>query len=141
MKRKVSLGGEWAKVGEDLIDGGMVKILDAGKEVPGEFGDRTVFKVNTVNGDKNMSFNQTTINNLIDAFGEDSENYIGQSVKVYVVKAMVSGKLRNVVYLAAIDWDMLDDGSFAKRVSRTTSSKTFSSGSTNEEGIEINYDV
>jgi hypothetical protein len=47
-----------------------------------------------------------------DAYGEDSESWIGKRARAWVVKTMVSSKLRNVAYLAAPDWKMLDDGTF-----------------------------
>lgn len=110
--KKVSVRGEWAKVGTDIKDGDVFKILDEGQEVIGEFGPRQVFKVQTRNGEKNLSFNQTSLNNLIDAFGEEGEQWKDKEIKAWVVKQMVSDGLKNVVYLAAPDWDMDDEGHF-----------------------------
>lgn len=104
--------GEYAKKGEDIKDGDSVKILDAGQIVSGDYGDRPVFKVETRNGEKNLSFNQRSMNNLIDAFGEDTANWKDKEVKVWMVKAMVSGKFQNIVYLAHPSWMMAEDGSF-----------------------------
>ena len=112
LHKKISVGGQFAKVGEDIKDGDFIKLLDAGQTVDGEFGARQVFKVETKNGEKNLSFNQTSINNLIDGFGEDTDKWTGKEVKVWIIKAMVSGKLRNVVYLSPTDWIMSDDGEF-----------------------------
>lgn len=112
MLKKVSVQGDYAKIGEDIRDGDVIKILDAGTVISGDFGDRTAFKVVTTNGEKVLSFNQTSVNNLVEALGEESENWKDQEVKVFVIKQMVSGKLRNIAYLTGKDWTMTDDGQF-----------------------------
>jgi hypothetical protein len=79
-----------------------------------------VFKIQTRNGEKNLSFNQTTMNNLIDEFSDETSSWVGKKVKVWMIKAMVSGKLQNVVYLSGLGWTMADDGTFmAPRGSKT----------------------
>ena len=111
--KKVSISGEFAKVGEDFKDGDIIKILNAGEIIPGEWGDRQMFKISVSTGEKNLSFNQTSVNNLIDVFGEDTQKWVGQNVKVWVVKQMIDGKLRNVAYLTGVDWEMLPDDTFS----------------------------
>lgn len=112
LTKKTSISGDWAKAGEDIKDGDIITIRDAGQPVDGEYGTRMVFRVDVKTGGKLLSFNQTTINNLIDAFGEDTTEWVNKEVKAWVVKAMVSGKLKNVIYLAEPSWGMRDDGSF-----------------------------
>ena len=111
--KKVSISGEFAKVGEDFKDGDIIKILNAGEIIPGEWGDRQMFKISVSTGEKNLSFNQTSVNNLIDVFGEDTQKWVGQNIKVWVVKQMIDGKLRNVAYLTGVDWEMLPDDTFS----------------------------
>src|SRR3990167_1309824 len=106
LQKKVSLG-QFAKVKEDYKDGDMLKIIDAGTEVEGEFGTQTVFKVELpLVGIKNMSFNQTSKNHLIEAFGNDTEEWIGKEIKAWVIKQNVSGKFRDVTYLTAPDQEL-----------------------------------
>lgn len=112
VQKKTSVAGEWAKKGEDIKDGDSVVVNNSGEIVTGDYGDRHVFRVKTRSGEKLLAFNQKSLNNLIDAFGDDTDNWVGKSVKVFIVRAMVAGKLQNIVYLAAEGWDMLDDGSF-----------------------------
>jgi len=112
IKKKVSLNGEWIKSGVDIHDGDIIKINDAGQPVEGEFGTRTVFRVDVGGLEKLLSWNQTSLNNCVDAFGEDSTKWVGKKVKVWILKMMVGGKLKNVVYLSAPDWTMNDDGTF-----------------------------
>lgn len=122
MTKKTSIGGAYVKTKAyeyeghefeaDIKDGDVVTILDAGSIVMGEYGEQRVFKLNTRNGEKNFALNQTSVNNLVDAFGEESEEYIGKEVKVWLIKAMVSGKLQLVKYLSALSAVMDEEGRF-----------------------------
>lgn len=112
VKKRITIAGSFAKPKEDINDGDIITILDEGQIVEGDYGPRNVFSIQTQNGEKNLSFNQTSMNNLIDSYTNNTKTWIGKEVKVWIIKAMVSGKFRNVVYLAAPDWTMLEDGSF-----------------------------
>jgi hypothetical protein len=111
IQKRVSVQGEWAKAKEDFNTGDLIEILNEGLTMEGDYGPRQVFKINTKNGEKNLSFNQTSINNLIDAYGDDTKKWVGKKANVEIIKSNVSGKLVNVVYLFGEDWKMLDDGS------------------------------
>lgn len=104
--------GEYAKINTDIKDGDTLVIKDSGQMIPGDWGDRHVFKVETRNGERNLSFNQTSMNNLIDAYGEDTEMWIGKNAAAFVIKQMVGEGLKNVCYLAGEGWTMTDDGKF-----------------------------
>ena len=110
--KKTNVSGQWAKKGEDLKDGDVVMILNGGEIVSGEFGDSHVFKIETRNGERIMRFNQSSLNNLVDAYGDESAGWVGKQAKVWLIKAMVSGKLQNVAYFAHPQAEMNDDGSF-----------------------------
>ena len=112
MQKIIRAQGDYAKKGEDIKDGDLVTILDEGQMVTGDYGDRMVFKIETRNGPKNLSFNQKSMNNLIDFLGDDTVAWIGKKVKIWMVRALVSGKFQQVVYLASSSWIMSDDGSF-----------------------------
>jgi len=103
--KKVSIGGEFAKKGEDIVNGDTVKILSSGDTVDGQFGTQYVFKVSTKNGDKNVNFNQTTLNILHDEFGEDSENWVGKEVTIRAKKDTVAGKKVEIYYFVTPEWD------------------------------------
>lgn len=125
MERKVSMGVPYAKkkayeyqgskFDADIKDGDIIKILDAGQKVTGQYGEQNVFKIRTRNGDKMIALNQVSVNNLMDEFGEDSEGWIDGDVKVWAIKAMVSGKLSTVVYLSGPDATMDDEGRFSRK--------------------------
>ena len=101
--------GEYAKVGQDLKDGMYIRIVDEGQVVTGDFGDRHVFKVVTLNGEKNLSFNQTSMNNLIEEFGDDTVTWVGKEAKVWLITQSVSGQMKKVCYLTATNWEMVED--------------------------------
>lgn len=123
MQKKTSLGGAYARkkayeyegkqYDADLKDGDIITILDSGNTIVGEYGEQKVFKLKTRNGEKNFSINQTSENNLVDAFGDDSDNYVDQEVKVWIMKVMVAGKLQLVAYLSHPKAQMDDEGRFS----------------------------
>lgn len=115
IQKRVSVQGEWAKAKEDFNTGDLIEILNEGLTMEGDYGPRQVFKINTKNGEKNLSFNQTSINNLVDAYGDDTKKWVGKKANTEIIKSNVSGKLVNVVYLFGEDWKMLDDGSVVKK--------------------------
>ena len=109
--KKESVEGNFAEKGKDICNGDTVTIKDEGKEVEGKFGVQNVFTIGTKNGEFLMSFNQTSINALIDKWNIDSLQWIGQQVKVHTVKQSVAGKLIDVYYVAPIGM-VLGDGGF-----------------------------
>jgi hypothetical protein len=116
MKYKAQPEGFWVKAKEDVNDGDIITILDSGQIVEGEFGERYVFSISTKNGERNMSFNKTTMNNLSKAFGDETETWKKQLAKVYVDKANIGGVRKTVLYLSALDWDMDEEtGKFYKK--------------------------
>ena len=64
VQKIIRASGEFAKIGKDVRDGDSLEIKDVGQIISGDFGDRHVFKVQTTTGEKNLSFNQTSMNNL-----------------------------------------------------------------------------
>lgn len=109
-KVNIQIQTEWIKIKEDVFDGNIIGILDSGIKIEGRFGLQSIFKVSTKNGDRSLSFNQTSINHLIDAYGDDTEEWVGKSIKIWIVKSNVSGKMKDVVYLTAPDWIEGKDG-------------------------------
>ncbi len=111
-QKKVSVG-QFVKPG-DLKDGDVVTIANEGKKIQGTFGEQDVFLIKLPNGEeKNVNLNQTSLNALIDAYGDDSINWIGKIAKVWFLKMMVSGKMCNVKFFSHPLAKMNDDGSFS----------------------------
>ena len=85
-QKRVSVGA-FLKKGEDIKHGEFLTIANEGEPVEGKFGIQNVFLAKTSKGKEgNVSFNQTSLNNIIDGYGEDSINWIGKEVKVWVVE-------------------------------------------------------
>jgi len=110
VNKKTTLSGEWAKIKEDIDNGNIITIKNEGEVISGDYGDRNVFKVETKNGEKLLSFNQTSVNYLIDVYGDETAQWIGKKIKVWVVKSNVGGKIRNIAYLTAPDWIETNEG-------------------------------
>lgn len=105
-QKKISVG-QFAKKDEDYKNGDIVTIVNEGKKIEGKFGEQDVFMVKLVSGnEKNITFNQTTINNLVEAFGQDSKNWVGKEVKIWLIIQNVQGKRVKVTYLASPSWIM-----------------------------------
>lgn len=102
--KKISVAGQFAKLGVDFDEGDVLTILNSGDITTGQFGEQHTFKIKTKKGDRNMSFNQTSLNYLIDAFGEDTETWINKEIKVWVVDMNVQGKMRAVAFLTDPTW-------------------------------------
>lgn len=129
MFKKVSVDGvyvkkapyEWEgkKYEADIKNGDIVKILNAGTVTTGQFGDQFVFKIETRNGEKNVNFNQSTINVLTESFGDESEGWIGKDVNVITKKDVVAGKKVEVVYLVTEGWMLDEYGELCKKGSKT----------------------
>ena len=96
-KKKIS--GAFLNKGEDFKNGDIAFIANEGKQVEGKFGKQDVFLIKLQNGiEGNVSFNTTTLNNLIDGYGEDSLNWIGKEIKVTTMKQNVQGKIATIYY-------------------------------------------
>lgn len=108
-QKKVSVG-KWLKKGEDYKDGDILTIANEGQQVQGDYGMRTVFLMKTASGvEASLSFNQTSINNLIDAYGEDSLQWVGKPAKVWLILQSVSGKMQKVSYLTHPQAEIVED--------------------------------
>lgn len=109
VQKIVRAQGEFVKNGVDIKDGDKITILNEGEIITGEWGDRHVFKVKTNTGEKNLSFNQTSMNHIIEEYGDDTQDWKGKDVKVWLITQSVSGSMKKVCYLTGIDWDMVED--------------------------------
>lgn len=108
--KKVSVGA-WLKKGEDFKPDDILEIGNEGKQVEGNFGTQDIFLVKTGEGKEgNVNFNQTTLNGLVDAYGEDSVKWIGKPVKCHKVKQNVAGKFMDVWYFSHPDAELTEDG-------------------------------
>jgi len=110
-QKKVSLGLFLDK-GNDIKDGDIVEVANEGKESEGKFGLQNLFLMKTETKEGNVAFNQTSVNNMIDAFGKDSLNWIGKKVKVWAILSNVQGKMTKVYYFTHPEATLSKDGEF-----------------------------
>tara|TARA_R100000365_G_C2715266_1_gene49423 strand:- start:225 stop:737 length:513 start_codon:yes stop_codon:yes gene_type:complete len=125
MTKRSTVIGVWAKkepyeyegkqYDADLMSGDRVRILNAGEIENGEFGERTVFSIMTRNGERNLALNQSSINVLVDEFGEESAEWVGRDVRVLLKKDVVAGKRVIIAYLVTDGWYLDDFGDLTKQ--------------------------
>ncbi len=109
--------GKFAVKGQDIKDGDIIKLTDAGSERESTFQGKQrkqwVFEIETASGEKRLiAMNGKSINNMIEAYGHDSEEWVGKPVKVWIVRALVADKMTDVLYLSHPEADMDKDGRF-----------------------------
>lgn len=126
--RKTDYEYEGTKYEADLKDGDIIKILDSGITEAGNFGEQNNFKVKTRNGEKKLAFNQSTINVMVQEFGDDSENWVGKDVKVILQKKVIAGKKSIIPYLVTEGWYLDEYGELVKKGSETGSAQQISDG-------------
>lgn len=115
--KQTNIGGAWAKASE-LGNVSNAKIVSETNPQPSQFLNKDgsvkmqdVCKVSFSGVDEalNVSLNRTTINGLVDAFGEDSKGWQGQSLSVETEKVRVAGKGVTALYLIPSGYERVDD--------------------------------
>lgn len=127
MQRKVAVDGIFVRkvpyeykgdqFEADIKNGDTITILSEGKWTPSRFedgADQYVISIDTRNGAKNLAINQTTINVLIDEFGEDSKAWVGKELNVIMKKDIVAKKKVEIVYLVTAGYSLDEYGSLVK---------------------------
>lgn len=110
VEKKATGRGNFAKKGEDIKDGDIIEILDEGEKAEGQWGLQDVFLIKTAGGEeKNVNVNQTSMNNLIDAYGDETKEWIGKKAKAWILTQNVSGTFRKVLYFTHPDRALDDD--------------------------------
>lgn len=135
--KKVSVGS-FLKKGEDIKDGDLVEVKTEGTKVPGEFGVQDIFIVKTTDGKEgNVGFNQTSINAMIDGFGEDSKNWVGQKIKVWIIRQNIGGSFKQVLYFSHPNAEFTDEGFTLEGVDKKVVSKVDSPKNISDEDIPV----
>lgn len=143
--RKKAYEYDGVKYEADIKDGDIIKIVSEGQQVIKEFkGNQvasTVTKVETRNGVKVITLNQTSVNNLVDAYGKDDKEWIGKEAKVWIIRAMISNKMQDIAYLSHPKAEMSEDSE--GRIIFLTPEKSdvkISSDEIEKEDDDINWD-
>ena len=92
---------------EDVTDQELAKIVNEGEAVESQFGARLQIGLKIASGeDKILTLNPTSKNALIEAYGDDTKDWAGKEARVHIVKTMVSGKTKQVIYLTHPNRDL-----------------------------------
>jgi len=133
--------GNFAKKGEDFKDKDLLTILSEGQVIQPPAGSKynkpqIVFKVKLPNGEeKNTSFNKTSIDNCIDAWGKDDAKWINKQVKVWETLQNIEGKMKKVYYFSHPDAVIDEEGHFYLEGKQTSPEQDIP---VIEDGNEIN---
>ena len=86
---------------EDVSDQDLIVINDEGIEEEGKFSKKYLFNVTYKGEEKKLSFNATSIGKLIEAWGDETEEWISKEAKLHKVKQNVAGKMKSVIYVTS----------------------------------------
>lgn len=109
------VAGNWVK-GSEVVSGTKCKLTS--ETVPSE----SVYEGKTIKNNvakirfqgedsesKNVNVNRPSINALVDAFGEDSKDWIGKYLTAQTEKMLVGGKRVTALYLIPEGYEMKED--------------------------------
>lgn len=124
-QKSQGIRGAWVK-GKDVVDGTRCVLVSEVRPIASQFRDKNdnikmqdVGKVKFEGKDEpvNISLNRATIDALVDAFGEDSADWMNQPLITETEKVAVAGKRVTVVYLLPEGYELQEDeGGYVKIV-------------------------
>jgi hypothetical protein len=106
-KSSSGVQGAWVK-GKELVSGVRAKLVSETEPGPSNYKNadgtpkiQNIAKIRFEGGTEslNINLNRTNRDGLIDAFGEDSKNWIGKYLTVKTEETRIAGKLQIAVYL------------------------------------------
>lgn len=132
------VGGAWLDK-KEIKNGDQLKLVSEAKEEIGQNGPQVVAKARVRGGSseaKNVALNKPTVNALIEAFGDESTNWIGKVLTATVEKTVVGGKRGVALYLAPEGFEVVEDSGGFLVVQRIGSVAITQAAST---GAEVEY--
>lgn len=128
MKYQKQKGTQGAWLPKDKIKTGDKAVIVAETKPidSGEFGTQDVTKVRIKGLDEsyNTNLNKTTINGLIDAFGEDSKDWINKILTVQKEKMIVGGKRVTATYFIPEGYELGEDSEGYLVITKTGEAST-----------------
>ena len=92
---------------DEVDDQEFATILNEGEETEGQFGTRLQIGLKIASGqEKILTLNPTSKNAIIDAYGDDTSDWVGKEVRIHVIRTLVSGKTKQVIYLTHPNKDL-----------------------------------
>lgn len=98
----------------DIQNGDLVTIKDEGSSENGQYGEQTYFKIETRNGIKKAPFNQSSLNVLAGAWGQESTKWVDKQVRVLTQKAIIGGERKIKAFFVLDGWYIDDWGDLVK---------------------------
>ena len=97
---KSSGGGSWLDK-KTLNNGDIAKLVTEAEEVEGQNGSQLVAKIRVKGGGEaqNVAVNAPSKNALMEAFGDNTENWVDKHLTVSVEKTLIAGKRGIALYL------------------------------------------
>lgn len=93
-----------------LIEGDFAKLASEAIEEEGKFGPQIVAKMKVKGrGEGKFSINPPTVNALIEAFGQESSNWMDKVLTIHIEKVRSAGRQGLSVYLIPEGFDFWDD--------------------------------
>lgn len=112
-----SVQGNWLR-GQNVEDGAQCTLTTEAQPVPSQFKDKNgnsknqdVAKIKFKGSQEelNINLNRATVAGLIDAFGDDSKDWVGKVLIAHTEKVVVSGKRVTAVYLIPEGYEVAED--------------------------------
>jgi len=101
-KMKIKNPSEYVTPNIDVKNGDYIEILDEGEysTLPDKDREVLTFKVKVPSGDvKKLSMNATSQKELINAWTDDSKEWVGKKCKVEIVRQKVFTQMKDVIFL------------------------------------------
>ena len=110
---KVTVESKFVKSG-DVKDGDLLEFTNEGEQSDSPFKDKDgkvkqqfSIGVKLPNGDeKTMSLNNTSKQNMIDAYGDESKAWVGKAATVHIREEKVGNDFKDVIYLTHPNKDL-----------------------------------
>jgi hypothetical protein len=112
-----SVQGKWVNK-KEIVSGSSCRIVSETEPQPSNFKNddgspsvQDVAKVRFEGSDEpvNVAINRPSINALVDAFGEDSRNWMNKPLKAVTEKTVVAGKRGIALYLVPQGYEVTED--------------------------------
>lgn len=105
-----NVGGAWLDK-KTLKNGDVAKLLTEAIEVEGQNGKQIVAKIKIKgnNEEFNVAINKPSKNALIEAFGEDSKDWVGKILGIQTEKGIFAGKRGIALYLIPDGFEVIED--------------------------------
>ena len=126
-------GGKWIDK-KALYDsgGGKVKLVSEAKEEPSNMGGTQIVAKCRVQGSEesvNIGINTPTKNALIDAYGDDSKDWVDKVLTAHLERTMVAGKRGIALYLVPDGYEVAEDSGGYLVIQKIGTSSSQSDGS------------